>query len=584
MESTATARRHPPPRELTTGRAVASDRILMEIDRAPLDGGPPSDFVSRMDTATARAETKGEIRGSVLDVLRELLISRRDTEIVALVTKLVMRNRELELLVAKMREGKHHSEQVSHEQLDLFLEKLRDSEGALAEANKLLEQAAKENGGRPESPKPPKQPSVRRPPPAGARRVDNPIAVPASERACPACGTERTCIAHETTEVIDLIPAEVVVRRDIREVLACAACEAELVRAPMGDKVVKGGAYGSQLVADLVVGKYWDGLPLHRKGEQLERLGLLMPSSSMADQITWATELLRPIWAFLITDVLTSGVMHADGTGLPVRDQDSPKGIVTGVLWGYVGDTTSAVYLYTSTGKKLGQRPSEIGPEQFLALRKGPVVADAANLFDASFRSEERIEVGCNMHARRYFVKALDANDARAAVPLAAFQSLYDVEDATRGSAPPLRREERQRRSKPVYDELVRWCLTYQPVEPPSSLLGKAIQYLLNHRVALMRFLDDGRLPIDNGIVERLHRRPAVGRRNYLFAGSHVGAERAAIAYSVLASCDLVGVNPVEYLADVLPRLARGSFTRAELAAMVPAAWKAAPERSTPLP
>jgi len=174
----------------------------------------------------------------------------------------------------------------------------------------------------------------------------------------------------------------------------------------------------------------------------------------------------------------------------------------------------------------------------------GSLEESAANLFDASFRSEERVEVGCNMHARRYFVKALDANDARAAVPLAAFQALYDVEDATRGAAPLLRREERQRRSRPLYEELLRWCSTYQPVEPPSSLLGKAIQYLLNHKVALMRFLDDGRLPIDNGIVERLHRRPAIGRRNYLFAGSHVGAERAAIAYAVLSSCDLVGVNP----------------------------------------
>ena len=353
----------------------------------------------------------------------------------------------------------------------------------------------------------------------------------------------------------------------------------------MGDKVIVGGAYGSRLVGHLVVEKYWDGLPLHRQGEQLERLGLSMPSSSMGDQITWATELLRPIWSHLLLDTLEAEVMHVDSTGLPVRDKDSPKGIVTGALWGYVGvdattDKTSAVYLYTSTGKKLGQRPGEFGPEQILLLRKGPVVADAANLFDASFRSGERIEIGCTMHARRYFVKALDAGDTRAAVPLAAFQALYAIEEAVADAAPSARWEERQRRSKPVYEELVRWCKTYQPVEPPASLLGKAIQYLLNHQTALTRFLDDGRLPIDNGLVERIHRRPAVGRRNYLFAGSHAAGERAAIAYSVLVSCDLGGVNPTEYLADVLPRLARGAFTRAELAEMVPAAWKAAQERS----
>jgi hypothetical protein len=180
------------------------------------------------------------------------------------------------------------------------------------------------------------------------------------------------------------------------------------------------------------------------------------------------------------------------------------------------------------------------------------------------------------MHARRYFVKALDAGDARAAVPIAAFRSLYDVEDAVRDADSDRRREERQERSKPVYEELVSWCQTYRPTEPPSSKLGEAIRYLLNHRVALTRFLDDGRWPIDNGIVERLHRRPAVGRRNYLFAGSYAGGERAAIAYSVLASCELAGANANDYLADVLPRLARGEFTAAQFDAFVPVAWKAA--------
>src|SRR5438105_2555857 len=164
----------------------------------------------------------------------------------------------------------------------------------------------------------------------------------------------------------------------------------------------------------------------------LLRLGLSMPSSSMSDQITWATDLLRPLWRGLIQDVLAAYVMHVDGTSLPVRDRDGPKGITTGALWGYVGDRDCAVYLYTSTGKKLGQREGEIGPEELLARRKGPVVADAANLFDHSFRDPARVEIGCNMHARRYFVKALDAGDARAAVPLSAFQTLYDVEDAAR--------------------------------------------------------------------------------------------------------------------------------------------------------
>ncbi len=187
--------------------------------------------------------------------------------------------------------------------------------------------------------------------------------------------------------MIDLIPGEVIVRLDIKEIIGCGDCDAELQRAPMGDKVVSGGAYGSTLVADLVVGKYKKGLPLHRQAEALEHLGLSMPSSSMADQITWATDLLRPLWRHLLAQVLSAVVMQLDATSLPVRDKDSPKGIVLGALWGYVGDASSAAYLYTSSGKKRGQREGEIGPEEFLALRTGYVVADASNLFDASFKS-----------------------------------------------------------------------------------------------------------------------------------------------------------------------------------------------------
>lgn len=530
-------------------------------------------MVARMPIATGGEE----LRGEVLDVLRELLAGGRTEEVLALVARLVSRNRELELLVAKMREGRKRGEGISKEQLDLFLDKLKsESDAQLAQANTQLEQAASEHGGRNEPEKPPKQPPVRRPPPPGLRRVDNPLPIPEVERPCPVCGTERTCIRHETTEVIDLIPAEVIVRRDTREVLACPQCEAEVVRAPMGDKVVSGGAYGSRLVAELVVGKYKDGLPLNRLGRVFERLGLSIPSSSMADQITWATDLLRPVWQALKVEVLESKVMHVDSTSLPVRDRDTAYSVQLGALWGYVGDTSAAVYLYTSTGKKLAQRPDEVGPEQFLALRRGPIVADAAGLFDSTFHSPLRVEVGCNMHARRYFVKALDAGDARAAVPLAAFKALYDVEDRVRGASEAERLAERQAHSAPVYKELLAWADTYKPMEPPSSLLGVALRYLTNHRVAFTRFLDDGALPIDNGIVERLHRGPAIGRRNYLFAGSHAGGERAAIAYSVIASCGLADVNPMDYLADILPRLARDGVVLREVRALLPAQWKAA--------
>ena len=176
------------------------------------------------------------------------------------------------------------------------------------------------------------------------------------------------------------------------------------------------------------------------------------------------------------------------------------------------------------------------------------------------------------MHARRYFAKALDAGDARAALPIAAYKKLYEIEAKVRDLTDDKRLRIRQDESKSVWDEICAWCDTYKPHEPPASKLGEAIRYLTNHRIALGRFLEDGAIPMDNGIVERLHVRAALTRKNYLFAGSDAGDERAAIAYTILGCCRLANVNPVEYLAYVLPRLARRMRLR-DMYALMPARW-----------
>jgi len=521
-----------------------------------------------------------ELRGKVLDVLKKLLEQGKNAEILELVQKLVARNEELERLLAKLRSKKNRSERLSNEQLHASLDKLRgQSDELLKQATLQLEQKVKEHGEKTQPPPaPPKQPPRRRPAPPELRRVPNPILVPEQERDCPVCGTERKTVGFETQEVVELIPAEVIVRLDQREILACELCEGEMQRAPMGDKVVTGGSYGSRLVGSMVFDKYWQGMPLNRIGQELQMLGLTMPSSTMSDQIMWAADLLQPIHEQLQDMVLGSTIMHMDSTPLPVRDKDTKFQILLGSLWGYVGvsgDEKCAVYLYTSTGKKVGQRPGELGPEQFLSERSGPTVCDAGSVFLSSLQTGKMIEVGCNMHARRYFVRAMQAGDERASAPLAAFQGLYNVEDSVKDASDEQRLSARQTRSKPIYEQLLQWALVHKDIEPPASLLGIAVNYLWKHREALTRFLSDARLPIDNGEVERLHRRPGMGRNSYLFAGSHEGGRRAAIAYSVIASCVMAGVNPIEYLAEVLPEVARaGPMTREQFARLVPLEWK----------
>jgi transposase len=528
------------------------------------------------------AENAPASRKPVLDALSELLADGRHKEILAIVAKLVARNGELERRLADILGRGRKSEGVSSAQLSLFLKAVAQGLGndTLDQANRDLRDTAhlddkdqpKPKEDEPKAP-PPRQPSVRRPAPPNLRRIENLILVPASERACPGCGKERGCIGHDVSEVIELIPAEVVVRVDRREKLACKPCEGELVRAPTGDKIVEGGKLGTRLVGTILYDKYWDGLPLNRTRQRLEGLGLSLPISTLADQMTWATDLLRPLWRVAMDRVLAATIMHLDATSLPVLDRDSERGIRLGSLWGYVGDKHTALYLYASTGKKNGQKPDEIGPEDFLLRRNGLVVADAATVFDKSFERADLFECGCNMHARRYFKKALDRGDGRAALPIGAFKRLYEIEAKIRDMGDDEKRKERQEHSKPIYDSLLKWVDTYGLQEPPSSALGAALRYMNNHRAALTRFLDDGRIPPDNGIVERLHVRAALTRKAYLFAGSDAGGDRAAIAYTILGCCQLAGVNAVEYLADILPRLARGGIAKLGYVDMMPDRW-----------
>lgn len=422
-----------------------------------------------------------ETKGPVLDVLKSLLESGRSEDVVALVAKLVARNSELEQRLAQILSRGHKNEGVSTAQLKLFVDVLsKESAGEasapeeLASANEQLREASgidQRNAEAGVVAAKKRQPVLRRPIPAGLRRIDHFIAVPAAERPCPQCGSERKCIGHDTTEVIELIPAEVVVRVDRREKLACASCEGEIARAPVGDKVVAAGRLGTRLVSTLLVDKYDDGLPLNRTKQRLERMGLALPISTLADQVTWATDLLRPLWRLAVLDVLDAKVMHLDGTGLPVLDRDAPGGKRLGALWGYVGDKNVAAYLFASTGKKRGQKPGELGPEDMLANRSGYTVADASALFDESFKRDGIIECGCHMHARRYFAKALDAGDARAALPIAAYKKLYEIEAKVRDLSDDQRKEIRQAESKPVWNEICAWCDTYKPHEPPLATL-----------------------------------------------------------------------------------------------------------------
>jgi transposase len=490
-----------------------------------------------LDEVEPATSAEPPLRGSVLDVLGALLGDHLErATVLSIVGKLVAHTTDLERRLARLAARFKPSEQVSRAQLVLFLDALKRPEGESAQSGEASDERAAllaaddhlraasgidededDDVSKLRTPPPPRQPRSPKPP-AHLRRVDNPIEVPAAQRTCPKCGEDRVCVEPHVTEVIELLPPEVIVRRDIREQLACNACARVPVRAPAGETVVPNGKLGLELVASILVEKYLDGLPLHRQRDRYRRLGLDLAVSTLADQVKWCTDLLRPVWRALLAGIIDARVMHLDGTGLPVLDSDAVGGKRLGALWGYVGvnaNEVMAAYLYVSSGKKVGQRPNERGPHDILALRSGLTVADASNLFDESFARAELIECGCNMHSRRYFVKALDAGDQRAALPLAAFKRLYKIEDEIRDLDDDAKLVERTTRSKPVWDELAAWCTLRKQHEPPASKLGVALRYFTNHQVALARFLEYGYLPLDNGLVERLHVRTALTRKNF---------------------------------------------------------------------
>jgi transposase len=577
------------PRDPTLPYAI----FLARSDRHGYEGG-----VTQADVAT-RTTTTAEWRGPVLDVLRQMLTDYPHAEqVLSIFEQLVARNGELELQLGELLSRRNKGEGISTDQLLLFLDRLSqrhaDNEGkpadqpcapATEEANQRLRAASgidakcsDEPGAKPA--KPPPQPSIRKPLPDHLERVPFPIAVPADQRPCPICGGERECIGHDVTEVAELRTAEIFVRVEMREKLWCEPCDGAITRAPVGDRVVAGGRMGPTLVAQLLVDKYEDGLPLHRQKQRFARMGLDTPVSTLGDQVRWGAELLMPLWRAAQREVLAARVMHVDGTGMPVlvRDKKTHKKIGTGkrlgTLWGYVGGET-AVFLYCSTGHAQGKTKDDIGPEQFLAQRNGYVVADAASVFEKTFKCDGIIECGCNMHGRRKFIAALEGGDERAALPLAGFKKLYQIEDNVRALDDDARLDVRQKESRPVYDSLMHWCRVYQDAgtERPSSPLAKAIGYMINQEAALKRFLEDGCIPIDNGEAERLHVRVALTRKNQLFVGSDAGGRRAAIVYTILGCCRRAGVDPVRYLADVLPRLARG-VREADITRMLPAVWR----------
>lgn len=400
------------------------------------------------------------------------------------------------------------------------------------------------------------------------RRVEH--ALPEAERVCPCCAEVMPPIREETHEQLDYLPASFEVIEHVTFVYGCKkGCDEKIVQSTKSPQMVEKGLPGPGLLAKVSVSKYCDHQPLYRQEQGFRREGVEISRATMGDWIKSTSEGITPLLRYLKEEeLLRSHVIATDDTSVPVQQKG---GTYRGRLWVYIGDLEHPLVIYDYTPTR-----ERAGPKEFLKNYGGFLQADAYSGYDNLFDPERErliLEVGCWMHARRYFYEASLKTDLLALEALAMIRELYQIERTAKKLDVARRLELRQERAIPVLDAFEVWIEKHRLAVAPKSLLGKALTYASNQWDALRRYTEDGRLEIDNGVSERQLRRVALGRKNWLFAGNDDGGRRAANIYSLTGTCDYHGWNSFEYLRwlfTVLPGLPESRLGEAS-----PLSWAA---------
>ena len=374
--------------------------------------------------------------------------------------------------------------------------------------------------------------------------------------ACPDCGGRLRELGEDVAEMLEYVRASFKVLRHVRPKLSCDDCD-RIVQAPAPSRPIDRGLAGPGLLAHVLVSKYADHQPLYRQSEIYAREGVDLDRSTLAGWVGATSELLAPLVAAVRDHVLSATKLHADDTPVPVLAPGNGKTKI-GRLWTYVrddrpsGDTTAPAVWFAYSPDRKGERPRE-----HLKLYQGALQADAYAGFHHLYEGGTIYEVACWAHARRKFheihIAHASPTTSQAIERIAAF---YAIEAEIRGSTPEIRKTIRQARARPLLDSMRTWLEATLAKLSAKSDTAAAIRYALSRWRALTRYIDNGQLEIDNNAAERALRVVALGRKNFLFAGSDSGGERAAAMYSMFGSAKLNGLDPEIYLHHVLERIA----------------------------
>lgn len=388
-----------------------------------------------------------------------------------------------------------------------------------------------------------------------------------ADKQCSGCGRAKDCIGQDESRILEYVPAKLEVHVHVRPKYACRYCKDGVASPPPPERPIARAIAGPGLIAQIIVAKFSDHLPLYRQEDFFTRHGLHIARSTQCDWVQAAAELLRPLYERQKELLLKSPVLWTDDTPVTLL-AGGQEGSRQGRFWTYIAEEHPySVYDFTESRAR-------DGPAKFLAGFQGYLHADAYGGYDHIFLgSNDAIrEVACWAHARRKFFEAIPSSPRDAHQLLEWIRQLYDIEDRAREMSAEARRTLRAAEAEPVLDRIEAYLAQLERRALPKSVLAKAVSYAQNQWPALRRYTTDGRLSIDNNVSERTLRHQAIGRKNWLFLGSRQAGPRAAVLFTILAGAKRHRIESWTYLRELLLRLHDDDLRLDE---MLPDKWAA---------
>ena len=384
---------------------------------------------------------------------------------------------------------------------------------------------------------------------------------------CEHCGKTPGCIGEEVSEELDYVPAKVVVRRTVRHKYACRCGGGSVQIAPLPPRLLPQSKLGLALAVYLLLARFDDHVAYYTLERIfLERHGVVLPRQQMVQWVAHIAFLLQPLYRLMFEEMKQGAYLQVDETPVKVMDPEVKGKCARGYLWFYAVPGGDVFLDFQGTRGRAA-------PHAQLANFRGTIQTDAYEVYDSLKKVvADLVRIGCAAHSRRKFHRALKDGDRRAIWFIGQFRLLYRLEREAKPLTPDQRHQIRQKEAAPIWALLKERAQALQPQLLPKSSLGKALSYLVNEYEALIGYLKSGYYQIDNNLVENSIRVPAVGRRRWLFIGHPDAGWRSAVIYSFIISCRRRGINPQEYLTDVLRRLPAMNIT--QIAELLPSRWK----------